>query len=47
MPAVSLSRFLVDEQWQKHAIASGLRLLVAVFLGSRNEVEVATRYHAG
>ena len=30
MRSVSLSRFLIDEQWQKHAIPSDLRLLVEV-----------------
>jgi len=30
MPTVSLSRFLLDEQWQKQAIPSDLRLLVEV-----------------
>src|SRR3954471_24752938 len=30
MPGVSLSRFLIDQQWQKHVIPSDLRLLVEV-----------------
>ncbi len=30
MPGISLSRFLLDEQWQKQAIPSDLRLLVEV-----------------
>jgi fructose-1,6-bisphosphatase I len=30
MRGISLSRFLIDEQWQKHAIPSDLRLLVEV-----------------
>jgi fructose-1,6-bisphosphatase I len=30
MRGVSLSRFLIDQQWQKHAIPSDLRLLVEV-----------------
>jgi len=31
MPSpISLSRFLIDQQWQKHAIPSDLRLLVEV-----------------
>jgi fructose-1,6-bisphosphatase I len=30
MPSISLSRFLLDQQWQKHVIPSDLRLLVEV-----------------
>jgi fructose-1,6-bisphosphatase I len=30
MPSISLSRFLIDQQWQKHVIPSDLRLLVEV-----------------
>jgi len=80
MRSVSLSRFLIDEQWQQHAIPPDLRLMyeanpmamiveqagggattgrerildvqptalhqrIAVFLGSKNEVDRVTRYH--